>query len=341
MTVIKKENKGKITVYTVEKDFDDTKMENKMDKNLKREDIKLIIKDDADVYTNEGKLLLRFRKNVLPKKNIDEFYESVIKFALNPSGNRGSASGSKKKNLWDNKRVMSNIFGYFDRWSPKQKVIFKQLGKTPKLTVRECRFNMDFPELYQKTIPLIQDVDSFYKKLTPEQYTLQRKKANQTYFKIPNTSFTTITTNVNFQTTIHTDKGDDEEGFGNLAVIEKGEYTGAETCFPQYGIGVDVRTRDILFMDVHQPHGNLPMIAKDKETKRLSIVCYLRKNVWLRTKGKSKAFYENHIKTLRNMRSGTSNTKKNNNKNTKNTKKHKKGGESNNTLKNIKNMFFG
>jgi hypothetical protein len=312
MTIIKTEKKDGIKIYIVEKNFDDVKMEKKMDKFLKKEHITDIIDHDADVYTNEGKLLLRFRKGVLPKTHIDDFYGNIIKFAMNVSGNRGSASGSKTKNVWSNPRVMSNIFGYFDRWSPKQKSIFKNLGKKPKIEVRECRFNTDYPELYEKTIPLIQDIDTFYKKLAPEQYELQRKKANQTHFKIPDTAFTTVTTNVNYQTTIHTDKGDDEEGFGNLVVIENGEYKGAETCFPQYGIGVDVRTGDILFMDVHEPHGNLPMVKVDTDAKRLSIVCYLRKNVWLRTMNKTKKFYENHRKTMKAFRHMNNSTRKNN-----------------------------
>lgn len=303
MTIIKTENKNGVKIYTVEKNFDDVKMEKKMDKFIKKDDITDIIDHDADVYTSEGKLLLRFRKNVLPKQHIDDFYDNVIKFAMNTSANRGSATGSKEKSVWTNPRVMSNIFGFFDRWSPIQKVVFKKLGKKPKVDVRECRFNMDYPDLYDKTIPLIQDIDKMYKKLTPEHYALQRKKANQTHFRIPDTAFTTITTNVNYQTSIHTDKGDDVDGFGNLAVIERGDYKGAETCFPQYGIGVDVRTGDTLFMDVHQPHANLPMTKSDDETKRLSIVCYLRKNVWLRTMNKSKKFYESHRKTMRNMRS--------------------------------------
>jgi hypothetical protein len=197
---------------------------------------------------------------------------------------------------------MSNICGYFDSWSPAQKMIFKARGITPSVMVRQCRFNMDNPEKYKKTIPLIKDIDNLYAKLTPEQYKLQRRKANQTYFKIPGTSFTTVTTNVNFQTSIHRDKGDDEEGFGNLAVIERGEYTGGETCFPQYGLGINVRSGDILFMDVHQPHANLPMHKKKEDTIRLSIVCYLRKNVWLRSKNKTRRFYESHNKTVKNLR---------------------------------------
>jgi hypothetical protein len=119
---------------------------------------------------------------------------------------------------------------------------------------------------------------------------------------VAGTAFTTITTNVNNQTTVHTDKGDDAEGFGNLAVIEHGKYKGGETCFPQYGIGVDVRTCDIIYMDVHHPHGNLPIELESKDAKRLSIVCYLRKSIWDQTKGKTKKFMEKHNKTMKNLK---------------------------------------
>ena len=265
---------------------------------LKPDHIKNIIDYDADVYNTEGKLLLRFRKNVLPQKHIDDFYDNIIHFAKNVSGLRPRTSGSKTTGYSD-KKVMSNIFGYFDTFSPGQKAIFKRVKKKPSVTVRPCRFNTEYPEKYKMTIPLIQDVDKLYAKLTPAPYKLQRKKANQTHFKIPGTAFTTVTTNLNFQTSVHTDKGDDAEGFGNLVVIERGEYTGGETCFPQYGIGVDVRNNDIIFMDVHQPHGNLPIHKKSKDAERLSIVCYLRTNVWLRTKNKTRRFYENHNKTLK------------------------------------------
>jgi len=300
--IIKTEEKNGIKIYTVEKDYNDAKMEKKLNKFVKPDDIKKIIDHDADVYTNEGRLLLRFRKNVLDNKHIDEFYNNIKDFAKNVSSNRGNATGSKKRDLAHNPKVMSNIFGYFDRWSPAQKVNFRKWGKTPSIAVRECRFNQDYPDKYKKTLPLVRDIDHLYAKLVPNEYKLQRKKANQTHFKISGTAFTTVTTNMNYQTSIHTDKGDDPEGFGNLAVIERGEYKGGETCFPQYGIGVDVRTGDILFMDVHQPHSNLPIHKKTEDTIRLSIVCYLRLKVWERTANKTRKFYESHNKTVKKMR---------------------------------------
>jgi hypothetical protein len=103
---------------------------------------------------------------------------------------------------------------------------------------------------------------------------------------------------------MHTDKGDDEEGFGNLVVLERGEYTGGETCFPQYGLGVDVREGDVLFMDVHEVHGNLPMKSVkpaegEKEAIRLSVVCYLRKKIWDKTRGKTrKQLHDWHEKLM-------------------------------------------
>jgi hypothetical protein len=311
----KKEKKGNVDIYHLKKDYEDSKLDKVLNRKLKRTDIDFIIDGDADVYNEDGKLLLRFRKNKLNKEHVKQFYDNVIKFAVTPTSNRGSASGSKSKNIYDNPKIMSNIIGYFDKLSPKQKLSFRNKGiKLPKLTVRETRFLIDYPENYKKLIPLIKDIDKYYKQYAPEYYDKQKQKANQTPFRIANTAFTTVTTNVNYQTTVHTDKGDDIEGFGNLAVIEHGDYEGGETCFPQYGIGVDVRTGDVLYMDVHQPHGNLPVKLKTTDSKRLSIVCYLRKNVWEQSKGKSKKFMAKHIKNMNRITRSSKNSKNKTNK---------------------------
>ena len=300
MIIDKKE--GKIVTYYVDKDFDNNKLTKILNTKLHRNQINFIIDHDADVYTKEGKLLLKFRKNILNANKVENFYKNVISFAQKKTSNRGSASGSKNKNVKDNPEIMTNIIGYFDKLSPKQKELMRIQGKKINVTARETRFNMDYPEKFKELLPLIKEIDIYYKKYIPENYSKQIKKAKQTFFRIPTTSFTTLTTNVNLQTTVHLDRGDDNDGFGNLAVIENGKYTGGETCFPQYGIGVDVRTNDILYMDVHEAHGNLPIILEEPDAKRLSIVCYLRKSVWQQTKGKSKKFLISHNKTIKNLR---------------------------------------
>ena len=110
--LIKKEKKGNVMVYQIGKNISDEKMNALANTYVKPSDIDLIIDHDADVYTEDGKLLLKFRKGVLKQANIKEFYDNVIKFAMKPTANRGSTSGSKKKNVWENPKVMSNILGY-------------------------------------------------------------------------------------------------------------------------------------------------------------------------------------------------------------------------------------
>lgn len=295
----KKEKKGSVTIYYVSKDYANDKLSKVVGKNLKNGCIKDIIDDDADVYSEDGKLLLRFRKNKINKHLQNEFYDNVIKFAMVKTSTRGIASGSKTKQVGENPQIMSNIIGYFDTLSPRQKFVLK--GSLPKLTVRETRFLVENPDKFKKLVPMIKEIDKYYEMYVPENYGKQKQKANQTPFHIANTAFTTITTNVNYQTAVHTDKGDDAEGFGNLVVIERGDYEGGETCFPQYGIGVNVRSGDVLFMDVHQAHGNMPIKLNTADAKRLSIVCYLRKNIWEKTKGKTKKFMERHNRTMKRL----------------------------------------
>ena len=266
-------------------------------------DIDTILRDDATVYTEDGKLLLLFRKKKLTGGQ--EFYDVISDYMKkHPSTNRGTASGSTTKNTRENPKIQTTITGYFDRWSPKQKFLFKKKGIATPLEVRETAFLADHPDEFAKMVPFIEQIDRLYKKYLPEYYEKQYKKAKETHFKIGDTSFTSTTINLNFTTTIHKDKGDDDEGYGNLCTIQRGNYTGAETCFPQYGIGVDVREGDILLMDVHQWHANLP-IKLEKGAERMSVVCYLRKKLWERTRNKSRAFMKRHNKTVRNLKAKT------------------------------------
>ena len=42
---------------------------------------KVIKKENVDVYTEDGELLLKYIHNVLPKKNIESAYENIINHA--------------------------------------------------------------------------------------------------------------------------------------------------------------------------------------------------------------------------------------------------------------------
>ena len=127
--IIDKAKKGNIMVYHVDKNIDDNKMEGILNTYVKPSQIDFIIDHDADVYTKDNKLLLRFRKGKLSSTNVANFYDNVIKFAKHTTSNRGSTSGSKKKNVGDNPKIMSNIFGFFDKFSPSQKALLSKKGK--------------------------------------------------------------------------------------------------------------------------------------------------------------------------------------------------------------------
>ena len=93
--------------------------------------------------------------------------------------------------------------------------------------------------------PLFREIDELYKELMPQKHQKQMDRANlKPTFKIPDTSFSTITINRNFRTALHRDAGDYEEGFGNLTVIRRGKYHGGYTVFPQFGVGVDADIND-------------------------------------------------------------------------------------------------
>lgn len=293
-------NHTKVTTYTVSKDYDDAKLETIKGTKLTNRSFKFLIDHDADVYTTQGELLLRFRKGVLPKEHIDRAYDNLISFAKIKTRTRGATSGTPvgKRYPGTNVPIMSNIIGYFDIWSIKQKHIFKTLGCKPPCPVRTTTFTYKYPEKWQAVIPMIQDIDRMYRKMTPLHYGRQLKLAQKTAYHIDNTSFSTVTTNVNLQTACHTDSGDCKEGFGNLVVIERGKYKGGYTVFPQYGIAVDVRMGDFLAMDVHQVHGNTPITLVDKDAIRMSLVCYLREDVVKKSMGSTKVDMQKHTKSL-------------------------------------------
>lgn len=284
--MIVKSEKGEddVNILYVRRDVE--KVDELVGESLKRDQIHFIITSDTDVVDcDSGKYLLKFRKKILNRDKIDTFYQNVIQHAMKKTGLRSNANSGKtfaltvKNQPQQICKIRSNIFGYYEKFSPDQSIKLRQFNFKPMMKVRECAFNMLHQDKFLQTLPLLKEIDSLYSQLMPNEYKLQKIESLKTPFHIQDTCFTTVTTNVNFTTTCHKDKNDFEEGFGNLVVIEHDQYTGGETCFPEYSLGVDVRTGDVLFMDVHKVHGNLPINLLNKDSVRLSIVCYLRKRI--------------------------------------------------------------
>jgi hypothetical protein len=256
--------------------------------------INALVQEDADVYKPNGEPLVKFRKGVFPEEDCQKAYEG-LKGAASSSQNRGAAAGpvdldefsdrvkermidqSKNRIIYEtedgniqnsSKTVYSGIAGYFD--------------KTARLPYcRTTAYTRDNMEKFEGALPFIRQVSDWFRKLIPERWKIQKQVSEQTTedFLIDGTVFTTITVNKNFRTGLHKDAGDLKDGFGNLTVLEKGDYDGGHTMFPQYGVGVDCREGDFLGMDVHEWHCNTEMTNQTEDWERISLVCYYRKDM--------------------------------------------------------------
>jgi len=290
-------------------------------------DVDEIIDEDADVYAEDPdapgnkKLLFKLRKNVIPHDVIKLAWKNFYKSA-NASRNRGAAAGpiDVKSKYWTRRKLnKKSIKGWSAQYMEKGKlskmrvnnnVFSSVLGyfeKTPfmGLPCRLTSYTQLYFKQYKEGTPYIEAIDDLFKKLVPDRYAIQYKRAKgNPAFQIADTSFSSVTINRNFRTGLHQDAGDLKEGFGNLSVIERGKYSGGYTIFPRYKVGVNLRTGDFIAMDVHEWHCNtelkedaddkkfnssIPEIYRnDKETgtqgidklySRVSFVCYLREKL--------------------------------------------------------------
>jgi hypothetical protein len=193
-----------------------------------------------------------------------------------------------------NNQVASNPIGFYEDG--------KNFADLPCRLTHFTRTNF---EKYNDGLPFLQKIDYLFWSLVPDSYVKQLGRANlKPHLKIPNTCFSTVTINRNFRTALHRDAGDFKEGFGNLTVIEQGRYHGGYTVFPQYGVGINLRSNDFVAMDVHQWHANTPLYETEEDKAynetivsdfkdnpkvgtaglyqkytRISFVCYLREKI--------------------------------------------------------------
>ena len=244
--------------------------------------LKILKNENADVYGESGKLLLKIRRKVIPKDLTLRAVHSFVEASKKKHENRGAASGILDRNKLrgyvgellepstfrsgykssvsgiDSKQKISNlspsnIVGFFDK--PDRNL--KGKGAPCRMTA----FNRDNVEKWGNSIPYIKRIDRLFKHLTPNAHKKQLERAQATpKYAIADTSFSTITINYSWRTGMHKDAGDYQEGYGNLVVCEDpnnpNTYTGCYTGFPQYGVAADVRNGDFLAMDVHEWHCN-------------------------------------------------------------------------------------
>ncbi len=259
--------------------------------------IKHYITEDTKIVNENGDILAVFKKNAVPKEVIDKCRSSFRK-SISVSNNRGQAAGPIPPELKVGDKLDSLTIGKIEgnRFLPLLKSgKLSKSSKSKQVKSSIIGFSDRYPRIpycrrtmwtqknwkeYNNCLPYIKYVDAFFKQHAPARYKIQKKMAEKSSqdFIIKDTAFTTVTVNKNFRTAGHYDNGDLKEGFGNLGVISKGDYEGAITVIPRYGVGLDLKNGDLAIFDVHELHGNTETTTKTFY-ERISVVCYYREKM--------------------------------------------------------------
>ena len=243
---------------------------------------KYLITEDCDGIDSYGNLLFRFRKKAIPENILDIGVES-FKDSIKQTTSRGNAAGGYYNRIRQDgvvtnfkvaDAVSSGNVGFMD-------------AKDGFGTVNYCRktsFASDHYDKFKQGIPFVKFISDEYKKLCPNHWDLQNKYVQGTNknYVITDTVYTTVTVNENFRTALHQDSGDLTNAMGNLIVWEDGNYTGGYFMLPEYGIMIDIKSNDLLFVDVHKWHCNTDFKLKEGCTDftRYSFVMYYREYMY-------------------------------------------------------------
>ena len=288
-------------------------IEARMGQWVEESDYDILLTGDADVYgpaddtlealgmdpepIGEGRLLISFRKGVFPVDKCREWH-TLLRGAAGKSMNRGAAAGpldmeyfrarygERMRVLSDNRISYTTEDGLVSNVqvsTPVNSGLVGFFNRTPRTPYcRQTAYTSKHAEEIGKCYEYFQLISNRFKMQVPGRWANQNSFVESTGIRekgwcIPGTVFTTVTVNRNYRTGLHQDAGDLREGFGNLTVLEGPgpRYEGGYTVFPQYRVAVDVRTGDFLGMDVHEFHGNTPIVGPEGH-ERVSVVCYTR-----------------------------------------------------------------
>jgi len=280
-----------VDILVINKTYPDSKCQGK---HFGTCHFKLIVTKDTDCYwineEGENQLLFKFRKNAikLSKVKLEEVREIYEKYGKKGILHKGKLQNKNEfmnsSNLSPTRNERSKISGFYDRTSRRLSSEFKTQN-----VCRTTAFTRDNFEKWEQVLPFFEKISLLYKRLAPKEFKRQIDlfKKCPPNMQVGKTPFTTITSNYNWRTACdkvaaaercHKDKGDYEEGLGNLTILGDDTFKGGYLGFPQFKVAIDVKPLDFVIMDVHQWHCNTQLKANDNNV-RLSFVCYFRKNM--------------------------------------------------------------
>ena len=84
-------------------------------------------------------------------------------------------------------------------------------------------------------------------------------------------------------------------------MIKRGDYSGGELYYPDYNIAVNIEHGDVLIMNGHETHCNLPIQYNSPDATRLSVVLYTRSNILRDGQGFTKTKKKKHLELVNNI----------------------------------------
>ncbi|KGI79323.1 hypothetical protein IL38_23725 [Actinopolyspora erythraea] len=248
------------------------------------DDYDVLLTGPTFVRMPNGRPLCCYLPGALTDAITDDIYDVLHSLKTQKTSNRGLASGTRRMRRGSGDQVASRT----EARSIPSSVIgaVDPMGQTLycRLTAWTGRNLPQWEQLH----PLLRAIATHYQRHVPDRYANQMAYVRDTdpAWVVEGTPFTTVTCNNSYPTGVHTDKGDLDAGFSTLACLRRGEFTGGQLVFPQFRVAVDMADGDLMLMDAHQWHGNVPIHCAcgtqlngpcpDCSAERISVVAYYR-----------------------------------------------------------------
>lgn len=241
--------------------------------------------EDTTVFTPSGNVHAVFLKGAIPQGTHEMAYPFLLKAASSSviGGFRGTAAGTGTQPSYKKDGTPSKM-----RRVPKEERLRGAkdgvLGYLDENNFSPCRLTAythnHWEQFGSTVVPYIRAVDGLFGTHMPERHAAQLSVANTTPgYTIEGTSFSTVTVNLNFATACHRDSGDLAHGAGVITCFTSGTFTGGTLVFPKWNLGFNLSTGDVLLCNVHELHGNLPLVGEKGAYQRLSCVFYYREKL--------------------------------------------------------------
>lgn len=251
-----------------------------------------LIDEDAIVIETPGKVIARLVTNCLPEKLVTE----TARHFRRVHGDLSARGGVIHKDAMMYRERKDDSLGFTTIVPPPVIQLLRQQNARLGLTgpysdmlgyfdatqrepsCRQTAWSLKRRDIFEISEPFVRQVDYVFRTELDDYWEKQHEFMRHVSrnFKYSHTTFSTVTVNLNLACRYHTDDGDFRGGMGNLVVIELGNDRSGILVMPRERVAFIVRPTDILLMDVHHMHGNLPLTFGGT---RLTAVLYARERI--------------------------------------------------------------